>query len=89
MCRDTLSITVRESVTFIGQNAFDDECPATLRVIEGSYAARYAEENGVPYTYDPEYKVFESGNWLYTLADVAATILGYDAYDDIDAHYEN
>jgi len=87
MCQGVHAITVPESVSFIGESAFTDYCSATLRVTEGSYAARYAEENGVPFTYDMEYRVFESGDWLYTLMDGLATIYGYDeagrySYDD-------
>ena len=82
MCEYTLAITVPESVTFIGEYAFNDQCNATLRVARGSYAAEYAEENGIPYTYDQNYKVFESEPWLYSVSDDGATIRGYSMADD-------
>ena len=88
MCEYTLAITVPESVTFIGEYAFNDQCNATLRVARGSYAAEYAEANGIPYTYDPNYKVFESENWLYTVSGDTATVRGYEAYDDWEAYYQ-
>lgn len=83
-CYRADTITVPASVTFIGDEAFTDECSAMLRVTEGSYAAQYAQENGIPYTYDMEYKVFNSGGWWYTLADGEATICRYDGEVDYD-----
>jgi len=83
-CIDAHAITIPASVTFIGKDAFD-ECSATLRVTEGSYAAQYAKENGVPYTYAMDYTVFQSGKWRYTLTGGTATIYEYiydDWYDD-------
>ena len=65
MCITADAITIPASVTFIGKDAFE-ECPAMLRVVEGSYAAQYAEENDVPYTYDLEYTFFQIGNRRYT-----------------------
>lgn len=79
MCVNADTITIPASVTFIGKDAFD-ECSATLRVIEGSYAAQYAQENDIPYTYDLEYAVFQSGDWRYTLTGDTATIYDCDGY---------
>ena len=84
MCYGANAITVPASVTFIGEEAFTDECAAMLRVTEGSYAAQYAEENDIPYTYDMEYKVFRSGDWEYTLTGGAATIYRYNGEPDYD-----
>jgi len=80
MCHHTQAITIPASVTFIADDAFDDYGGATLRVAEGSRAARYAEEHGLPYTYDMDYRVFASGKLLYTVTDGLATICGYDSY---------
>ena len=77
LCYWTHAITVPDSVTWIGEGAFDADCYAMLRVNEGSYAAQYAEEYDIPYTYNAEYTVFSSGDWLYTLMDGTARIYGY------------
>lgn len=78
-------IAIPASVTFIGEDAFKKRGP-TLRVTEGSYAAGYAEDNGIPYTYEPDYAVYESGEWMYTLDGGMATIRGYERYD---GEYDN
>ena len=83
MCTEAFAITIPASVTFIGETAFMI-CPATLRVTEGSYAAQYAEDNGIPYTYDTEYTVFTSGDWLYALTGGMATIYGFEHEYDYD-----
>jgi hypothetical protein len=75
-------LTIPESVTYIAEDAFEGWYgDTTLRVVEGSYAAQYAEKNEFPYTYDMEYKVFDSGEWKYALADGTATICGYQGAD--------
>ena len=72
------ALTIPESVTSIAEDAFEGWLGGTtLRVVEGSYAAQYAEKNELPYTHDMEYKVFNSGEWRYTLAEGTATICGY------------
>lgn len=88
MCDYTFAITIPQSVTFIGEEVFNDDCFATLRVIEGSYAAQYAQENGLPYTYDLDYKVFQSGKWFYSLEGGTATLRGYDVDDAYDSYDE-
>ncbi len=81
------AITIPPSVAYIGEAAFED-CPVTLRVTEGSYAAQYAQDNDLAYTYDLSYKVFQSDGWLYTLTDGVATIYGYakDGETDDQGH---
>jgi len=81
-------ISVPASVTFIGKDAFEKRGP-TLRVTESSYAAEYAEHNGIPYTYDLNYTVYESGEWMYTLDSGVATIRGYERYDGEFDNYGN
>ena len=45
------SVTIPDSVTEIGENAFA-YCPnLTLTVPRNSYAAEYAKTNNIPYTY--------------------------------------
>lgn len=85
ICYYVHAITIPDSVAWIDEDAFSDCSNVVLRVTKGSFAARYAEENGIEYTFDAEYKVFSSGNYLYTLADGAATIYGYtgDAMEDL------
>jgi hypothetical protein len=77
------ALTIPESVVYIAEDAFEGWFGGTtLRVIEGTYAAQYAEKNELPYTYDMEYKVFNSGEWRYTLVDGTATICGYFGEED-------
>jgi len=78
------AITIPESVAFIGEDAFEAagdfsvHGSVMLRVAEGSYAAEYAKESGIPYTYDMDYKAFfTSDGYLYTVADGEAIICGY------------
>jgi hypothetical protein len=82
-CTEAFAITIPASVTFIGETAFM-MCPATLRVTTGSYAAQYARDNGIPYTYDMEYTVFKSGDWLFTLTDGIAAVYGFEHDFDYD-----
>ena len=79
-----IAVTVPASVTVIGDYAFTDHSYATFRVTEGSYAEQYAQENGIPYTYDMDFTVFQGGCWLYTLADGVATICGYERFHEYD-----
>jgi len=81
-CHYIEALTIPQSVTYIAEDAFEGWYGGTtLRVVEGSYAAQYAEKNEFPYTYDTEYKVFNSGEWQYTLANGTATICGYEGAD--------
>ena len=50
-CESLAEITIPDSVTSIGKSAFYGCESLTLIVGEGSYAAEYAEENSIPYTY--------------------------------------
>ena len=43
------TVTIPESVIFIGDNAFDFDTEAVIRCYGGSYAHRYAEANGISY----------------------------------------
>ncbi|MCL1964362.1 MAG: leucine-rich repeat domain-containing protein [Firmicutes bacterium] len=50
-CKGLTSVTLPDSLTSIGVDVFA-ECPnLTLTVAEGSRAAEYAGENGIPYTF--------------------------------------
>lgn len=50
-CYNLTTINLPEGLTSIGDTAFD-ECPnLTLTVTRNSYAARWAKEHGIPYTY--------------------------------------
>ena len=52
------SVTIPDSVTEIGENAFA-YCPnLTLTVPRNSYAAEYAKTNNIPYTYP------DANDWL-------------------------
>ncbi len=48
-CPILLTVTVPESVTLIGDGAFSDCEYLTFICKEGSYAANYADENGIPH----------------------------------------
>ena len=51
MCSSLKSITIPESVTSIGERAFD-ECKRenlTIKGYAGSYAEKYAKENGISF----------------------------------------
>ena len=50
-CTSLTSIEIPSSVTTIGETAFGGCDKLTLVVGRDSYAAQYAEENGIPYTY--------------------------------------
>lgn len=52
-CHSVDTITLPASVTFIGEEALPSGKNLTLFVNEGSYAARYADANGIPYTFIP------------------------------------
>ena len=46
-CRELISITIPDSVTYIADNAFNEWTEFTIVCNEGSYAAKYAEENDI------------------------------------------
>ena len=50
MCSGLISATIPDSVAQISEDAFDGCDNLTLRVIQGSYTERYAQENGIAYT---------------------------------------
>lgn len=51
-CKSLTSVFIPDSVSFIGKGAFDHcRSDLTLTVPRGSYAAQYAKENGLEYTY--------------------------------------
>ena len=77
LCTGVDTITVPASVTSIGEAAFGYGCSPALRVVEGSCAAQYAQENGILYTFDMDYTVYQSGPWLYTVVGGVATLDGY------------
>jgi len=88
-CYNLGALTIPASVTSIGEDAFEGTEGfgyTVLRVTEGSYAAQYARENGIPYTYDAQFKFIESAKWLYTLADDTATIYGFRGQRDDDGN---
>ena len=49
-CKDLKSINIPDAVTIIGDNAFKNCDNVTLVVGRDSYAAKYAEENGLQFT---------------------------------------
>ena len=50
-CAALTSVSIPETVKFIGERAFEGCENLTLIVVKNSYAAQYAEENGIPYTF--------------------------------------
>lgn len=50
-CSGLTSVIIPQSVKFIGERAFEGCANLTLIVAENSYAALYAEENGIPYIF--------------------------------------
>ena len=50
-CSGLTSVSIPKSVKFIGERAFDGCRNLTLTVVKDSYAARYAEENGIPFVF--------------------------------------
>jgi hypothetical protein len=85
-CYSVYAVTIPESVSFIGEGAFERLGPnreGMFRVARGSCADHYAKQEGFPYTYDWNYRVFTHDDYLYTLEDGTATIRGYygDALD--------
>lgn len=69
------SITIPESVTSIGEHAFDPsewaEEPVTLRVVEGSYAHQYAQENNI------DFVLIVLSEFSFEVEDDKAIITGY------------
>ena len=57
-CESLTNMTIPESVTSIGENAFLHSDNLTLTVFRDSYAAQYAKDNGLSYTYP------DSNDWL-------------------------
>ena len=57
-CNRLLSIALPDSVTDIGADAFERHANLTLIVGRGSYAERYARENGLKYNYT------DAAEWL-------------------------
>ena len=57
-CTHLANISIPESVTVIGEEAFFWCDSLTATVDHGSYAAQYCKENGIPYTYP------DSLDWL-------------------------
>jgi len=50
-CSGLTSVTLPDTIMFIGEGAFSAGPNLTLTVSQGSYAAEYARENGIPYTF--------------------------------------
>lgn len=50
-CINLTSITIPDSVTSIGKDAFYDCDNLVIRTSKGSYADKYAKENGIPVKY--------------------------------------
>lgn len=57
-CTKLLSVTLPDSVTDIGDNAFEGHVNLTLVVGRGSYGEQYARENDIKYTYP------DAADWL-------------------------
>ncbi len=57
-CNRLLSVALPDSVTDIGADAFEGHANLTLIVGRGSYAERYARENGLKYNYT------DAAEWL-------------------------
>lgn len=53
-CWEITEIAIPDSVQSIGERAFSEYANLSLTVAEGSYAAQYAEENGIPFLYGME-----------------------------------
>ena len=50
-CSGLTSVSIPKSVKYIGERAFDGCQNLTLTVVKDSYAAKYAEENGIPFVF--------------------------------------
>ena len=50
-CSGLTAVSIPKTVKFIGERAFEGCENLTLIVVENSYAASYAEENGIPYIF--------------------------------------
>lgn len=57
-CGALSTLTIPDSVTEIGENAFEECSNLQLTVNRNSYAAKYAEENSIPFTYP------DANDWL-------------------------
>ena len=57
-CSRLSSVKIPASVTAIGKKVFEECDEISLVVEEDSYAAQYAEENGIPYNYP------DANDWL-------------------------
>ena len=79
-CENLTDVTIPDSVTSIGDGVFEDSGIQTLFVAEGSYAAWYADENDIPYTYGVagDEETAADVRWTYVLEDGGATITGYE-----------
>ena len=76
-CFGLMIITIPESVTSIGDSAFSYCENMTICGNEGTYAQKYANENGIPFI-DPSSTSYES-LWQYEVTDGKATIRGVDS----------
>ena len=57
-CTKLLSVTLPDSVTAIGEDAFEGHVNLTLVVGRGTYGEQYAKQNDMKYTYP------DAANWL-------------------------